>query len=285
MQRQHLAPPMNSGPLTLAVLLAGMLPRWRTGLAVALGTVGVTLALTFIVPPSYRGMASFVTTDAGAQLPRGFGDLALDPGLSGIAAQLGISTGRDPSESPAFYAALLNSRELLTRLALSRFPDPRGQSAGDSTALVDILGIRSDDRDRAVELAVRRLRRRMRVSFEIKTNMVGLTVDARWPRLSADVANRAVALVSEFNKEQRLSRARARREFLEERVAAAQGELRATEDSQRLFYERNRPWQNPPGLIVAERPGPRQVETASSLHLSLRQPDQAPRLRQGKPPP
>jgi uncharacterized protein involved in exopolysaccharide biosynthesis len=111
----------------------------------------------------------------------------------------------------------------------------------------------------------------MRVTVDLKTNFVVLTVDARWSQLSADVANRAVALVSAFNKEQRVSRARARRDFLETRVAAALNELRATEDSQRLFYERNRSWENSPGLIVEERRVRRQVETANSLYLSLRQ--------------
>src|SRR5204863_852244 len=81
----------------------------------------------------------------------------------------------------------------------------------------------------------------------------------------------AMALVSAFNKEQRVSRARARRDFLETRVGAALAELRTTEDSQRLFYERNRSWENSPALLVEERRVRRQVETANSLYLSLRQ--------------
>jgi len=265
---------MDNGQLRFPALLAGALSRWRTAVAVAFGTVLLAAALAVILPPSYRGTTSFVTTDVGLRMGGGGGalsGLAAEPGISGIASQLGLGSTRDPSESPAFYEQLLNSRELLTRLLLSRFPDPRAGAAGDGVTLLSTLRIRDDDPQRALETAVKRLRRRMRVTVDLKTNLVVLTLDARWSQLAADAANRAVALVSEFNKEQRVSRARARRDFLETRVAAAQAELRAVEDSQKLFYERNRSWQNSPALIVEDRRLRRQVETASTLYLSLRQ--------------
>ena len=202
-----------------------------------------------------------------------------------IATQLGLGSSRDRSESPLFYEQLLSSRELLTRLLLSRFPDPgvRPGAADDSVTLLSTLRIRDDDPQRALETAVKRLRRRMRVTVDLKTNLVGLTLDARSSRLAADAANRAVALVSAFNKEQRASRARARRDFLETRVAAAQAELRAVEDSQKAFYERNRSWQNSPSLIVEDRRLRRQVETASTLYRAHRRGEQHPGDHGGGP--
>jgi uncharacterized protein involved in exopolysaccharide biosynthesis len=263
---------MDSGPLTFPALLAGTLARWRAAVAVAAGTVLLALALAVILPPSYRATASFVTTDSDIGAGgRGLADLAGSADLSGIASQFGLGGRRDASESPAFYAQLLVSRELLTRLLLSSFADPRGSVAGDSVRLLTLLRPRIADRQRALESAIKLLRRKMRVTVDLKTNFVVLNADARWSPLSADIANRAMALVSAFNKEQRVSRARARRDFLETRVAAALSELRATEDSQRLFYERNRSWENSPGLLVEERRVRRQVETANSLYLSLRQ--------------
>src|SRR2546428_4270863 len=103
-----------------------------------------------------------------------------------------------------------------------------------------------------------------------KAKLVTARAGAGWGDFAAGIANRAVGLVSAFNKEQRLSRAQARRVFLEDRVAATLAELRATEDSQRLFYERNRQWQNSPGLIIDERRLRRQAETASGLYLAMR---------------
>jgi uncharacterized protein involved in exopolysaccharide biosynthesis len=260
---------MDSGPLTFAALLAGMLLRWRTVLVVAVATIFVALALSFVLPPTYRALTSFVTTDAGVQLPQGLSALAAEPGMSGLASQLGIGSSRDPSVSPDFYAQLLDSRELLTRIVTSRFADPR--ASGDSATLVQIYRIRSRDPERAVESAIKKLHQAMWVTFDAKTDFVVLRVDARWPGLSAEIANRAVRLVGAFNKEQRYSRARAKREFLEGRVADAQAELRVAEDSLESLYERNRLWQSSPSLIVEARRRQRQVDEANALYVGLRQ--------------
>ena len=269
---------MDSGPLSFPALLAGTLSRWRAAVAVAVGVVVLALGLTLVIPPSYRAESSFVTTDASIELPRGLAELATDPGLSGIASQLGIGSSRDPSHSPAFYAQLLQSRELLTRLVLSRFPDRRSAEPADSANLVQQLGIGTSDSLRAIEIAVRRLRNKMRVTTDPRTSFVAVRVSARWPTLAADVANRAVGLVSEFNKEQRLTRAQARREFLEGRVAATQDELRAAENALRGFFETNRTWRDSPALTIEELRLRRQVETVSSLYLSLRQQYEAARI-------
>src|SRR5258705_24252 len=123
----------------------------------------------------------------------------------------------------------------------------------------------------AVSPATVALARQIAGRFDLKPKLLVLPIDTRWARLSADAANRAVALVSAFNKEQRLSRARARGDFLATRVAASQTELRAEEDSQRLFYERNRSSQNAPALMVEDRRWQRPGEASNTLYLSLRQ--------------
>ena len=89
---------MDSGQLSFAALLAGALSRWRLAATVATGTIVLALGLTFIIPPSYRATATFVTTDASVELPRGLSDLADQAGLSNVASQLGLSGSRDPSQ-------------------------------------------------------------------------------------------------------------------------------------------------------------------------------------------
>jgi len=129
-----------------------------------------------------------------------------------------------------------------------------------------------------VDIAAKSLKRQMYVIADPKTNLVVLRVDARSPALAAEIGNRAVGLVSAFNTEQRLSRAKARRVFIQDRVAAALAELRAADDSQRVFYERNRQWQNSPGLVIEERRLRRQIETASDLYLGMRREFETARL-------
>lgn len=269
---------MDASQPTFAALLAGTLSRWRQAAAVAAGTIVLAVALAFLLPPSYRATASFVTTDATVDLPRGLSDLANQPGLSNIASQFGLGGSRDPSQSPNFYVQLLQSRELLTRLVSSSFADPRSDQPADSATLIQLFRINTKDAQRGVEIAVKRLRKHMYVIADPKTNLVVLRVDAPSPDLAAEIGNRAVGLVSAFNKEQRLSRAQARRLFLQDRVDATLAELRAAEDSQRVFYDRNRLWQSSPGLAVVERRMRRQVETANDLYLAMRREFESARL-------
>ena len=269
---------MDASQPTFAALLAGTLSRWRQAAAVAAGTIVLAVALAFLLPPSYRATASFVTTDATVDLPRGLSDLANQPGLSNIASQFGLGGSRDPSQSPNFYVQLLQSRELLTRLVSSSFADPRSDQPADSATLIQLFRINTKDAQRGVEIAVKRLRKHMYVIADPKTNLVVLRVDAPSPDLAAEIGNRAVGLVRAFNKEQRLSRAQARRLFLQDRVDATLAELRAAEDSQRVFYDRNRLWQSSPGLAVVERRMRRQVETANDLYLAMRREFESARL-------
>jgi len=261
---------MEHDRLTLTALVAGMLSRWREAVRVTVGVVVLALLLSVVLPPLYQSQATFVTADAGIQLPKGLADLATSPGISGLATQFGLGGGSDPSTSPAFYAQLLGSRELLTRLVTSRFPNPRTDAPGDSADLVAIYRIKQKDRLRGIELAIKRVKREMKIGVDARTNFVAIILNMRWAQLSAAVANRSVELVSTFNREQRLSRARSRRLFLESRVTDAQGELRSAEAGLRDFYEQNRLWQSSPGLLVEERRVRRQVEMASDLYVSLR---------------
>src|SRR5436309_7792730 len=82
---------MDSAPLSFPGLLAGTLSRWRTVLWVAGGIVALALALTLVLPPSYRATASFVTAESPSDLPSGLSDLAREPGFSGLASKLGFS--------------------------------------------------------------------------------------------------------------------------------------------------------------------------------------------------
>lgn len=264
--------------MTLTDLVTGVLARWRDVGRVTIAVAAFALALALVLPPSYSSRTSFVTADAGISLPQGLADLAGQSGVSGLASQLGLGGGSDPSTTPAFYAQLLTSRELLTRLVLSRYPDPRSGTLGDSADLLGIFRIKAKDRERAIEIAVKRMRTSLVIGFDARTAMVGIEARSRWAPLSAAIANRAEELVSAFNREQRLSRASARRRFLEGRVAEAQGELRAAEAALRGFYQQNRLWQSSPGLLVDERRARRQVESSSDLYLTLRREFEAARI-------
>jgi uncharacterized protein involved in exopolysaccharide biosynthesis len=164
---------------------------------------------------------------------------------------------------------LTQSRELLTRLLQSRFADPRGSSPRDSARLIDILHLRSSDPQRRMEKGRKKMSKSITGTYDNTTNLVWLDVDAQWPALSAAVANRTIELVSDFNSEQRVTRVRSKRVFLEDRVAKARADLDAAEDKLRQFNEQNRSWRSAPSLVFDEQRLERELDRTSELYLQL----------------
>lgn len=260
---------MASDHLTFSRWLAGVLLRWRMIAILTILTIIVAVASTFIIPPVYRAKASFVANSSSAsKLP---GAASSGSGVGGLISQLGGSLGGDPSESPNFYIQLFQSRELLTRIAQSRFPNPRTDAPNDSAALIDILRIKKKDPQLRMELAIKKLTKDIGAGFDIKTNLVALTVDMQWPQLASQVANRLVEEVSKFNRETRVSRAKSKRQFLEARHDSAQMLLRSAEERQRFFYEQNRGILTSPTLRAEDARIKRDVDLASDLYLNLQQ--------------
>jgi len=260
-----------SDHLTVSQWIAETLLRWRLiALVIALTFVAAVLAVIFI-PPVYRTSVSFVAiTTNTPRMPGSALGAATGP-IAGIMAQLGASSGADPSESPAFYVELTQSRELLTRLLQSRFRDPRGASPRDSARLIDILRMRGSDPQRRLEKGIKKMSKSITGTFDIATNLVQLDVDSRWPELSSAIANRTIDLVSAFNREQRVSRVRSKRIFLEDRVAHSRADLDAAEGRLREFNEQNRSWRSAPGLVFEEQHLQRELDRTEQLYLQLQQ--------------
>lgn len=252
-------------PLTFAEWTAGIVARWRIVAGVAVATVALAALATVVVRPIYRSASSFVANAGGGlKLPSGLAT------LGGLASQLGVSAGVDPSESPQFYIQLINSRELLTRLVLSRYRDPRSANPADSANLVQLLRVKKEDPQRALEVAIKEAGDKLNVSADVKTNLVTITGGAEWPELSAAMVNRTVQLVNAFNLEQRISRAREKRVFIEARAAEAQRDLDAAEDRLRAFNEQNRQGRSSPTLAFEAAKIERQVQLANEIFLTLR---------------
>jgi G-rich domain on putative tyrosine kinase len=229
------------------------------------------------LPPIYEAHASFVTSSStNSKMASALGGAG--SGLQGLASQLGVSPGADPSESPGFYVRLIESEELRRRLLNSRFHDPRSKSPKDSATLLDILRIRNSDSVRRLEIALKRMQKDIGTDFDIKTNVVQLAVSSRWSETAAAMANRTIALVDRFNFEQRVSRARSKRIFVQGRLDSAKVELQGAEQAQRYFYDQNRQWRTSPQLVFEEGRLRRNVDVATDLFLTLQRQFESARL-------
>ncbi|MEO8576770.1 MAG: GNVR domain-containing protein [Gemmatimonadales bacterium] len=252
--------------LTFSRWLAGVVSRWRMVAYIAAAVTIIALLATLVIPPVYRSNASFVANaSSNSKLPSG----GSGSPIGGLISQFGGSLGGDPSESPNFYLELLVSRELLTRLLVSKFPDPRTEAVADSARLIDILKLRSKDPQRRMELAVKKMTTDVHGGMDPKTNLVWFSTDAQYPLLTTQISNRLIALVSSFNRETRVGRAKSKRVFLERRLDSAKVELQLAEGRLRFFYEQNRGLLSAPSLKFEEGRLQREVNVDSDLFLNL----------------
>ena len=206
----------------LAVLL-----RRRRWIVRSVATVAVlSVAFAFLKARTYTTQAFF--------RPQG----STDSELVALASQFGVSVGGrgDDGESPAFYAALITSREILAKVAESEY-----STADISGTLMDLLEIEAETEALRLQRAVEWLQESATsVSTGRETGVVTVEVTTRWPQVSEAIASNLLQEVSRFNVETRQSNARAERAFIEERVNAAEAELREAEEALRTFLDENR---------------------------------------------
>jgi uncharacterized protein involved in exopolysaccharide biosynthesis len=235
----------------------------------------LTGIVSLVVRPTYTATTTFVpeASPQGGRLPAG---------LAGLATQFGISLGGEASKSPKFYAEVVRSRELMERVLLSNYADPRlpQNAPADSTTLLRILGVKGRDSADSLYRGVKKLNDLLAVSVNTATGIVSVSVDAHYPGLAATVANRFVEYLNAFNAQYRQSQAREQRKFVEQRLADGERELRTAEEALRTFYERNRSWQQSPQLMFEEGRLKRQVEIRQELYLSLKREYETARIQE-----
>src|SRR3989442_12683123 len=79
-----------------------LLKRWRLVIGLPLLAAILTAIVVLLLPPRYTATVTFVPEQRAPS--RGGGTAAPRGGLVGLAGQLGIPLGMDPSQSPRFYA-------------------------------------------------------------------------------------------------------------------------------------------------------------------------------------
>ncbi|HET7039758.1 MAG TPA: hypothetical protein VFH97_07710, partial [Gemmatimonadales bacterium] len=147
--------------------------------------------------------------------------------------------------SPAFYADLLTTREILEPVVTGRY----GKQDGDSVDLREFLRARRGTPRRRIEVAIKRLLRRTDVEMH-KSGLITVTVSLNDPVVSAGVANALLGEVNAFTVNRLQFQSRQQRLFAEERLDTAQAELREAENAEAFFVERNRSYQQSPTLRV-----------------------------------
>jgi len=241
-------------PLATTLLRAR---RLLARLALAGAVLGVLTGL--VQKRTYSASAAFIPQSRRA-----------NSNLAGLAAQFGIAmpTG-DASQSPAFFADLVTSPELLKPLLSARFGG--ADAKGSGRTLESWLEPRGSTEALRRENLLKRLADMINATVAQKTGVVRVTVKAPDPVLAQQLDSALLDRVNVFNLEARQSQAGSERRFTEDRLAQVRVSLNVSEDRLRSFLESNRDYQQSPTLRFQEERLNREVLLQQQLYTTLAQ--------------
>jgi uncharacterized protein involved in exopolysaccharide biosynthesis len=247
-------------PLSILGVTNVVLRNRRMVLIVILAVAVIAVLRAALAPRVYASSASFIPAGKKAPSP-----------VSGIAAQFGISVpNMDAQQSPDFYVALLHSRTVQDQVldTTYSFNTSKGPYKG---TLLDYYGDPARPLARRRVAALRMLDGQITTGTSLKTGAVMLTVKGFSPTLTADIARNLLAGVDRFNRARWQSQSANERQFTEDQVANAAGELRASEDRLEAFETENRAYDRAPRLAFAHERLVRDVSMRQQLYTSVAQ--------------
>jgi len=250
--------PRPDDEISLWEVLAVLLRRRGTIVLTTILAVAAAIAFTLLSDDTFTTQASF----------RPQGSEASASQLMALASQFGVNVPGVGNEelSPAFYADLLASREILHRVAGRDFVV---EGVGTAT-LADLFEIEDETEDLRIERAIEALRNNvLTIQTGRETGIV--TVEARtdWPDLSQAIAQRLLDEIARFNLHTRQSQAAAERVFIEERVDSARSALLLAESAMQSFLQANRQWENSPDLTFQYDRLERDISLRQEVYTTL----------------
>ena len=248
-------PGVPDDEISLWEVLAVLLRRRMVIVLSTLVVGALAVAFAFLRAPSFTTAASF----------RPQGSEASQSQLMALASQFGVAVGGGDELSPAFYAELLTSREILLTTAESDY-----LVDGASVRLADLLEIEENTEDLRLKEVITWLRESaLSVQTGRETGIVTMEVTTDWPDLSLQIAERLLAEVSRFNMETRQSQAASERAFIEDRVENARTDLQAAENELQQFLQANRQFENSPELQFQYERLQRNVSLRQQVYTTL----------------
>jgi uncharacterized protein involved in exopolysaccharide biosynthesis len=255
--------PMSAEEVSLVQLVTPLIRRRKLLLGLPLSLAIVAVLISLILPRVYTSKTTLTPVASSSIGGLSGGTLASLAGLAGLA---GISSAGSGALSPDFIADVLKSREVLTATLESPFRAGPGEK---ERPLLDILEVRGRTSAERISKGVRTFDKAVTTKVDHSTGIVTLNVMARSPELSADIANRMLVILNDFNLERRQSQSREQARFTKERLTQAEAELRQAEAAQLRFLQANREYRGAPLLEFESSRLQRAVELKQEVYVSL----------------
>jgi len=246
--------------ISIVELLTILLRRRGLIFISALVTSVVVVGTTLAWPRSYTSESILVPQARKASA-----------GVAGLAAQFGVMIPNvDAGQSPAFYADLLTSHELLGAVVDTKYSySSEGRVVAGT--LLDLYAPWGATAALRRERAIRKLADHVEAKAVTRSGVVTVTVTMPSAELSQQVNQRLLDLLNEFNLQSRQTTAAAERRFTERRLREVEADLRQAEDGLQSFLQRNRDYRNSPELTFERDRLDRVVTLKQTLFSQLTQ--------------
>lgn len=250
-----LPPPLEEGRVSLLRIGTAIMRHRALVLGVSALAFALVVTRLLVAPRVYTTESSFVSQSDNAM-----------SSFSGLAAEFGVALPiGEPGRSPEFYASLITSRQILGAVVDTPFVLP---DIG-SVMLVDFYESSGETPALRRDEAILELEGDLETAVDATSGTVGVKVTVADAVLALKINERLLDLVNQFNLHTRQSQAAMERRFTEGRLEEVQRELRAAEDRQEAFLQRNRDYQNSPQLLFQFERLEREVSLRQQLYTVL----------------
>jgi uncharacterized protein involved in exopolysaccharide biosynthesis len=174
------------------------------------------------------------------------------------------------------YMSISQSRAVLTHLL------GQPQSEQPTRPILERFAPRNVPQARSLEIAVRRLRKRITSKFDPRSGLYEIFVKHRDPVLAADIANKLVDELKRFNSDVRSSRAKGAVVFVEARLDETRRSLSLDEDRLTAFHEANARIGNAPELLLRQKRLERNVKLGEDIYALLAKQVELARIQEKK---
>lgn len=250
------------GPAPVLAVALALLRHLRILIVVPIGVTVMAIGVVLIRGRSYTAEAVIAPERSAGPASR----------IAGFAAQLGLGSilgaGGEPVE---FYAAVVQSRELLRQVSQAEYTIERGLFRRDTVqgTLVELWEIKGETPDEALSATVDRLRESVEVISDAQAGILRVRTKAKDRFLAEQISRWILTYVNEFNVDKRQTQAEQERRFIEGRLEVARAELEAAEDELASFYDANRSYQNSPRLAFEAARLERRVQIHQAVYRTL----------------
>jgi uncharacterized protein involved in exopolysaccharide biosynthesis len=187
-------------------------------------------------------------------------------GLGALASNLGFGLAT-PSNTEISIPDIIDKRVLLKRLENKMFKTAKFQ--GEMRPLTDILGFSSYLKAEKEYYLVLSLSKRIEVETSKGSNLIKLSVTSIEPQLSKDLSDTLINELNTYYKEWQLSKKKAVRIFIENRLSELTKDLDNAENSLKYFRDKNRDIDNSPELLLQQSRLTRDLRIKEEMFLTV----------------